>query len=155
VIAVAIAAGVIAWLLVGGGGGKKGVKAAQAQAVSAQSLAALPSVVHHPVYWGGPKAGFTYELTRTSDGRIFGITTGTTRVGKSCSASSRGRASMSITPDSASADLEEELTQAVHHLVPAVYEPQFARELRRPLGHVVDVREVGEHLVPGCREGPR
>ena len=71
VIAVAIAAGVIAWLLVGGGGGKKSIKAAQAQAVSAQSLAALPSEVHHPVYWVGPKAGFTYELTRTSDGRIF------------------------------------------------------------------------------------
>ena len=71
VIAVAIAAGVIAWLIVGGRGGKKSVKAAQAQAVSAQSLAALPSEVHHPVYWAGPKAGFTYELTRTSDGRTF------------------------------------------------------------------------------------
>jgi hypothetical protein len=39
--------------------------------VSARSLAALPATVHHPVYWAGPKPGFTYELTRTSDGRIF------------------------------------------------------------------------------------
>jgi hypothetical protein len=71
VIAVAIAAGVIVWLLVGGSGGQKSVKTASAQAVSAGSLAALPGVVHHPVYWAGPKPGFTYELTRTSDGRIF------------------------------------------------------------------------------------
>jgi hypothetical protein len=25
----------------------------------------------HPVYWAGPRAGQTYELTRTSDGRIY------------------------------------------------------------------------------------
>jgi hypothetical protein len=71
VIAVAVAAGVIVWLLVGGGGDNKGAKPATAQAVSARSLAALPATVHHPVYWAGPKPGFTYELTRTSDGRIF------------------------------------------------------------------------------------
>jgi hypothetical protein len=69
VIAVAVAAGVIVWLVVDGG--KKGAKPAAAQAVSAGSLAALPAAVHHPVYWAGPKPGFTYELTRTSNGRIF------------------------------------------------------------------------------------
>jgi hypothetical protein len=71
VIAVAVAAGVIVWLLVGGGGGNKGAKPTTAQAVSARSLAALPAALHHPIYWAGPKPSFTYELTRTSDGRIF------------------------------------------------------------------------------------
>jgi hypothetical protein len=27
--------------------------------------------VKHPVYWAGPRPSYTYELTRTSDGRIF------------------------------------------------------------------------------------
>src|SRR5438876_10824865 len=71
VIAVAVAAGVIVWLLVGGGGSKKAAKPSPARAASARSLAALPAAVHHPVYWAGPKPGFTYELTRTGDGRIF------------------------------------------------------------------------------------
>jgi len=54
VIAVAVAAGVIVWLLVGGGGSKKAAKPSPARAASARSLAALPAAVHHPVYWAGP-----------------------------------------------------------------------------------------------------
>jgi hypothetical protein len=27
--------------------------------------------VKHPVYWAGPKGGFTYELTQSNDGRIY------------------------------------------------------------------------------------
>jgi hypothetical protein len=82
-IAVAIVAGVVVWLLVRGNGESEGAKKAPANAVSAQSLAALPATVHHPVYWAGPARGFTYELTRTRDGRIFirylpaGVRTGT------------------------------------------------------------------------------
>ena len=71
VIALAVAAGVVTWLLVHGHGNSKHVKRAAAQAVSARDLAALPSTVHHPVYWAGPRPHFTYELSRTGDGRIF------------------------------------------------------------------------------------
>lgn len=39
--------------------------------VSQAQLEALPDAVGHPVYWAGPKDGFSYELTRTSTGRIF------------------------------------------------------------------------------------
>src|SRR5207244_6775090 len=50
------------------------------------------------------------------------------------------------------ANLEEELAEAVDDLVAPVDELQLAGELGRPLGQVVDVGEVSEHLVLGCRE---
>jgi hypothetical protein len=40
----------------------------------AASVAKLKSVAQqlgHPIYWAGPKRGFIYELTTTSDGRVF------------------------------------------------------------------------------------
>jgi hypothetical protein len=71
VVALAVAAGLVAWLLLRGSGNSTEAKQAPARAVSAQELAALPSTVHHPVYWAGPKPGVTYELTRTSAGLIY------------------------------------------------------------------------------------
>jgi hypothetical protein len=59
------------WLLVRGNDNSTRTFRTSAQPVSAQELAALPATVGHPVYWAGPKRGFTYELTRTSDGRIY------------------------------------------------------------------------------------
>jgi hypothetical protein len=47
---------------------------AQPPAVSAASIAglkALAATVGHPIYWDGPKPGYTYELTRTSSGNVF------------------------------------------------------------------------------------
>jgi hypothetical protein len=41
------------------------------QAVSIGTLTALPGVLGHPVYWAGPRAGATYELTRSPDGRVY------------------------------------------------------------------------------------
>src|SRR5690349_21787017 len=41
------------------------------QAVSMGTLTALPGVLGHPVYWAGPRAGATYELTRSPDGRVY------------------------------------------------------------------------------------
>ena len=38
--------------------------------VSESQLKALASQSNHPIYWAGPTHG-TYELTRTSDGRIY------------------------------------------------------------------------------------
>jgi hypothetical protein len=71
VVFLAVVAGLLAWLLVGGNGKPNTIEATGPAAVSAQDLAALPATVHHPVYWAGPKPGFTYELTRTSDDQIY------------------------------------------------------------------------------------
>src|SRR5207248_2547328 len=70
VVAVAVAAGLVAWLLVRGGGTTHAHVTA-AHAVSAVELAALPSTVHHPVYWAGPQPGTTYEVRVTSAGLVF------------------------------------------------------------------------------------
>jgi hypothetical protein len=39
-------------------------------AVSESQLKALAKATDHPIYWAGPKKA-TYELTRTTDGRIY------------------------------------------------------------------------------------
>jgi hypothetical protein len=39
--------------------------------VSAKELSGLAAAVHHPLYWAGPGANNTYELTETSRGWIF------------------------------------------------------------------------------------
>jgi hypothetical protein len=39
--------------------------------VSHDRLGALAEETGHPVYWAGPKNGMTYELTRTTNGRVF------------------------------------------------------------------------------------
>ncbi len=70
VVAIALAAGLVAWLLLRGGTSTH-AEHAPAHAVSVRELAALPSTVHHAVYWAGPKPGFTYEITVTRAGLIF------------------------------------------------------------------------------------
>jgi hypothetical protein len=39
--------------------------------VSQAQLERLASSTDHPVYWAGPKSGYSYELTRTANGRIY------------------------------------------------------------------------------------
>ncbi len=41
------------------------------QATSLAALRALPATIGHPVYWAGPRAGVTYELTTSPDGRVY------------------------------------------------------------------------------------
>ena len=41
------------------------------QAVTAEQLTGYAHVLAQPVYWLGPKANDTYELTRTTDGRVY------------------------------------------------------------------------------------
>jgi hypothetical protein len=83
VVAVSIGAGLLAWLLLlprfddddfkGPRIARKASSGALAapQLVSEGSLKTFAGQVGHPVYWAGPKAGFNYEYTRTSDGRVF------------------------------------------------------------------------------------
>jgi hypothetical protein len=73
VIAVAVAAGLVAWLVLHGNGSSSGAQtsSAGAEAVTAQQLTQLAAKVQHPIFWLGPKPGFTYELTKLADGRIY------------------------------------------------------------------------------------
>ncbi|HUK95956.1 MAG TPA: hypothetical protein VLU96_13010 [Gaiellaceae bacterium] len=73
-IAVAAAACVVAWLAVRGHGSTaKALPAVDGgpALVSQAQLERLAGSVDHPVYWAGPKSGYSYELTNTSGGRIF------------------------------------------------------------------------------------
>ena len=81
VVAIALAAAFVAWLIIGGNDasssspttGQTSTTAAAAAPVAASpaTLRALADEVGHPVYWVGPRQNRTYELTRTSSGRIF------------------------------------------------------------------------------------
>jgi hypothetical protein len=42
-----------------------------AEAASVTRLKTLSASLHHPIYWIGAKSGVTYELTKTTDGRIY------------------------------------------------------------------------------------
>jgi len=73
VIAVALAIGLVVWLVAinGGGSSKPKITAIAPSAASPGQLRSLANDVGHPVYWAGPAAGTTYELTETSSGRIY------------------------------------------------------------------------------------
>lgn len=45
--------------------------ASSATAKSEAGLRSFAESVSHPVYWAGPRDGYTYELTRTTDGRVY------------------------------------------------------------------------------------
>ena len=77
-VAVAIAIAFVVWLVVRGGdsntAAKPGTSTGQAsgpEATSADKLRALSVELGHPLYWAGPLPDRTYELTRTSDNRVF------------------------------------------------------------------------------------
>jgi hypothetical protein len=71
VVVVAVIGGLLAWLLTSGTSSSPSTKAVAAHAASVQELARLTGSVKHPVYWAGPRPGFTYELTQLKDGRIY------------------------------------------------------------------------------------
>ena len=81
VVAVALAAAFAVWLLVRGNDDSSTsttteqttttTAAVGPVAAAPAALRALADEVGHPVYWVGPRPNRTYELTRTSSGRIF------------------------------------------------------------------------------------
>jgi hypothetical protein len=64
------AAGGVGWFALHDDGAPK-AKRAPAATASVQALASLAASVGHPVYWAGPEDGYRYELTHTTDGRIY------------------------------------------------------------------------------------
>jgi hypothetical protein len=81
VVAIALAAGFVVWLLVRGNDDSSSSSNATTTAETAQPIgpvaatpAALRSVsaqAKRPIYWVGPRSGQTYELTRTASGRVY------------------------------------------------------------------------------------
>jgi hypothetical protein len=75
VIAVALGVAFLIWLLAikgdDGGGGGSTKSGEPVHAASIDELQALPAAVGHDVYWAGPKRNYTYELTKTNDGKIY------------------------------------------------------------------------------------
>ncbi len=83
VVALAVAAGVIAWVIVGTGDSSNTTSTSAAPVptvsaspigpvgLSATGLATLTQTIPQPIYWAGRRAGALYELTRTSTGKVF------------------------------------------------------------------------------------
>jgi hypothetical protein len=79
IVALALVVGVVVWLLLKGGDDDKTSQTtgttttgrAVPSLVSEADLTAYAKSVDHPVYWAGPRNGFSYELTKTSDGSAY------------------------------------------------------------------------------------
>ena len=88
VVALALAVAFVVWLLVRGSDSSPKPAASSPsktvtaqtttrpakpilEAASVQTLKTVAALVGHPVYWAGARSGTRYELTRTSDGRIY------------------------------------------------------------------------------------
>jgi hypothetical protein len=70
VAAAVIGVALLAWLVLGGDD-DEGSQANEPQAVSVEDLQEEAGSSQVPVYWAGPQAGTTYELTETSDGSVY------------------------------------------------------------------------------------
>ena len=70
-LVLAIAAGVIAWLALRDRGSSTSNSSSNVTAFSSDQIANLAASVKHPVFWVGPRQGFTYELSRNGNGAIF------------------------------------------------------------------------------------
>src|SRR2546423_2931997 len=72
VIAVALAIGVVVWLVaIRGGSSKAKVTSIAPTAATPERIRAVAKDAGHPIYWAGPAANATYELTETSSGRVY------------------------------------------------------------------------------------
>jgi hypothetical protein len=68
-LALGLAAFLIGWLILGSDDGSE--PSAGASVTSEAELRDFAASASTPVYWAGRRDGHTYELTRTSDGRVY------------------------------------------------------------------------------------
>jgi hypothetical protein len=71
ILVLALAALVVTWLLLKDDGKDNSAPEKTVTAASIDDLRELPASLGHPVYWAGPRPGFTYELTRTKRGDVY------------------------------------------------------------------------------------
>lgn len=69
-LALGTAVFLVGWLVIGRGDDDTPAPTA-ASLTSEAELRDFAASADHPVYWAGRRDGHTYELTRTSDGRVF------------------------------------------------------------------------------------
>lgn len=70
-LAFLVAASLVVWLVIKRQEDPAAAVGGGQALVSATQLEQLARSVDHPVYWAGSRPGFSYELTTTSDGRIY------------------------------------------------------------------------------------
>ena len=84
-MAIAVAIGLIVWLVVGRGGSNDKSASSKANSTTPSAaaayvgpvvepqnaIAAYSKAIGAPIYWAGPQKGYTYELTRTADGKAY------------------------------------------------------------------------------------
>jgi hypothetical protein len=70
-IAVGLAAFLVGWMAMNRGDDAPPATGSGAAAASESELKAFADSVSHPVYWAGPKEGYTYELTQTTNGLVY------------------------------------------------------------------------------------
>jgi hypothetical protein len=81
IIAIAVAAGFVAWVVIGSEDDSPSTSANPPAAVAApgtgpaalsvSGLSNFARSVDQPIYWAGPRPGHTYELTQTSNGNVY------------------------------------------------------------------------------------
>jgi hypothetical protein len=69
-IAIGLATFLVGWLILGHDN-KSSTPPTGASASSETQLRDFAKSASTPIYWAGPRAGNTYELTRTTDGRVY------------------------------------------------------------------------------------
>jgi hypothetical protein len=70
-VAVGLATFLVGWLILGGGDKASQASPSAVSGVSETDLREFAVSSPTPVYWAGPRAGQTYELFTTSDGRVY------------------------------------------------------------------------------------
>jgi hypothetical protein len=71
-VAIAVAAGLVAWLALRDNGSSSGTPLnSTATAMTPAALARLARSLGHPIFWLGQKRGVTYEVTRTGNGTVY------------------------------------------------------------------------------------
>ena len=71
-VAVAVAAAVVGWLLLRADNNTRPPATPSGPTLVSQTqLEELASSSREPIYWAGPRKSFSYELTRTVDGRTY------------------------------------------------------------------------------------
>jgi hypothetical protein len=72
IIAVGVVVGLVVWIVLDRtGDGTSTSKRSNAVIVSSHGLLTISRAVRHPIYWVGTRNDSKYELTQTSDGRIY------------------------------------------------------------------------------------
>jgi hypothetical protein len=69
-LALGLATFLVGWLIIGHGDDKSAPPTG-ASSSSESQLRDFAAKASTPIYWAGPRSGNTYELTRTTDGRVY------------------------------------------------------------------------------------